>query len=152
MHTVETLPDRIFATDSAMRAELTELATPSYEDPRPVVDRELAHCDTLYLARDAGRRLVCFYLIAHEMVEVTGQRSIPTVYMGLSATRQDTKSSGKIAALYTRALEDAWRWQAEIGQRVVLWGTTATPSVYLAVHLFLSVTWWQTEWPGKTNN
>ncbi len=25
MHTVETLPDRIFATDSAMRAELIEL-------------------------------------------------------------------------------------------------------------------------------
>jgi hypothetical protein len=123
--------------DPALRAEITDLVTPSYVDARAVLAREFEHNDVAYLARDIGGRLVAFFLVAWEDIPIEGQLT-PTVYLGLSATSQSTKGTGTVREAYSAFIADAVAWEQEQGRRLVLWGTTATPSAYNAVRLLFA--------------
>jgi hypothetical protein len=129
---IEVLDCHEFRHDAVLRALMIELAAPSYEDPVALLSRDLQRCDTLYLASDVKGDLVAFFMVAHEMLALNNQQRIPTIYLGLSATRQDTKNTGRIMALYGRCMLDAMNWQQEVGQDILLWATTATPTIYLA--------------------
>ena len=120
-----------FRGDTSLLGEMHALLVPSYCDPRSLLLREVEHCDTLYIARDADQCLSAFFLVAWESL-VVGGRPLPAVYMGLSAAREDTKNTGQIRELYAQFLGEAAEWQEATKQRLVLWFTTATPSAYLA--------------------
>jgi len=120
-----------------LRSEMHDLARPSYEDPTSILRREFADCTLAYLGRGADDRLVCFYMTTWETIHIDGT-AVPTVHLGLSATRQDTKNSGSVAALYSRCVQDALAQQQASGVRFVLWSTTASPTVFLAVTHFLA--------------
>jgi hypothetical protein len=137
MLNVETIPARSFKNDAALRREILELVAPSYEDPSAVVAREWAHCNSLYLARAEDGRLICFFLVAWEALEVEGCGNVQTLYLGLSAARQEVKDTGVIGSLYFRCIDDVIAWERESGRRLILWGTTATPTVYLAARAVL---------------
>jgi hypothetical protein len=126
----------LIKTDEALRQELLELTAPSYEDPSAVVEREWKTSNSIYLARDGGGNIVCFFMVAWETLEVEGSGCIPTLHLGLSAAGEEAKMTGLTAALYTRCLRDAIPWEKEHGQRLIAWGTTATPIVYLATRIF----------------
>lgn len=134
-----TIRSGLFRSDVALCRELLELTAPSYEDPSALIARELGHCDTLYLARDDEG--VCgFFLAAWETLEVAECGRVPALYLGLSAARENAKYRGHISALYLRCFNDAVAWEQETGEQLILWGTTATPSVYLAARAVLAAT------------
>lgn len=120
-----------------LRNEMHDLARPSYEDPNSILRREFADCTLAYLGRGTDDRLVCFYMTTWESISIDGA-TVPTVHLGLSATRQDTKNSGSVAALYSRCVHDALVQQRVSGVRSILWSTTASPTVFLAVTHFLA--------------
>ncbi len=133
-----TIPAESFRTDAALLRELHELATPSYEDPSALLARDAAHCDKLYLARDADGKLTCFFFAGWETVAVPAQEELPALYLGFSAARQDVKAGGHAGLLYHRCITAAYEWEREQRRKLILWGTTATPTVYRYVHAFLA--------------
>jgi hypothetical protein len=137
MLNVETIAAHSFKDDAALRREILELVAPSYEDPTAVAARFWESCNSLYLARDEDGRLICFFLVGWETLEVEGGGSLQTLHLGLSAARQDVKDTGVIGSPYFRCFDDVASWERESGRRVILWGTTATPMVYLAARALL---------------
>lgn len=115
--------------DSPINREIADLVAPSYVDATALLDRELAHNDLLYYIRDDDGRLVTFFMIARESVAVDGDL-VPAIFLGLSATSQQTKGSGLYRTLFQAFIEDARTWQQALGRPLLLWATTATPSSY----------------------
>jgi len=85
---------------------------------------------------DSFGAVSCFYLTGWRPLRV-GQEVMPAVHLGLSVTRQVTKNTGQIAALYHACLDDTRRWEAQHGRSLVLWCTTASPTVFLVYSQFL---------------
>jgi hypothetical protein len=131
---VQTIARDAFRYDAGLKEEIFNLLRPSYEDPTSLLERELEHCDTLYVARGIDGRLMAFFLVAWEPLTVNGE-TLQSVYLGLSATSQETKGSGIVRNLYERFRCDASSWERENRRQLVLWGTTATPSAYAGANL-----------------
>jgi hypothetical protein len=131
--------DKSFRSDQSLRSAIYELIEQSYEDPTALITREFEHCDTLYLAENENDILVAFFMVAWETVNVGGEM-LPTVYLGLSATSEDTKNTGIVRQLYSNFILVGARWEQSTGRRLLLWGTTATPSAFYAAQtLFAEV-------------
>lgn len=126
----------LIKTNAALRQELLELAAPSYEDPSAVVEREWETSNCIYLARDGSGSILCFFMVAWETLEFDRSEQVPTLHLGLSAAGEGAKSVGLTGELYLRYLKDAVAWEKKHGQRLIGWGTTATPIVYLATRTF----------------
>jgi hypothetical protein len=131
---IQTIASDTFRYDASLKEEIFNLLSPSYEDPTSLLEREVEHCDTLYVARDIDGRLMAFFLVAWEPLTFNG-KTLPSVYLGLSATSQETKGSGIVRNLYERFRCDASSWERENRRQLVLWATTATPSAYAGVNL-----------------
>lgn len=127
----------LIKTDKALRRQLLELSAPSYEDPSAVVEREWETSNSIYLARDGGGSVLCFFMVAWETLEVENSGCVPTLHLGLSAAREGAKNAGLTGALYMRCFSDAISWVREHRQQLIMWGTTATPIVYLAARTFI---------------
>jgi hypothetical protein len=134
---IDRITQGAFRKDHPLLSALFHLVRPSYEDPTALLDREVAHCDTLYLARDEAGRLLSFFMVAWETLPLD-DRPVPAVYLGLSATSEETKNSGIVYRLYRKFCVDAAAREGETGRRLLLWGTTATPSAFLAVHFLFA--------------
>jgi hypothetical protein len=126
-----------FRDDGVLLAALCEIVGPSYEDPTALLVRELQHCDTLYLGTDDEGRLACFYFVAWESLDVDGLAR-PAVYLGLSATRDDLKGRGGALSVYACWLMELAAREQASETSFVLWGTTATPLVYMNAHAALT--------------
>jgi hypothetical protein len=135
MLNIYTIGSELFRTDEALRREMLDLLASSYQDPSALLARELEHCNSLYLARD-GDRLLCFFFVAWETVEVDGYGSASTIYLGLSATRQEVANTGFIGSVYFRCEKDIVCWERKNKRRLLLWGTTANPTIYLVMCAF----------------
>lgn len=121
-------------TNPALLTEMLEMIRPSYVDAAPLLDREVARCETLYRWYDHDGLLTAFFLVAWESLTIDSNER-PAVYMGLSATRQDTKNSGVVRQLYAEFVRDGVQWEISNQRRLVLWFTTATPSACLAAYV-----------------
>ncbi|MBL0941232.1 MAG: hypothetical protein IBJ00_00650 [Alphaproteobacteria bacterium] len=122
-----------FADDQTLIQELQELTSPSYEDPSAMINRDLNRCTKLYLLREKGGKLISFFMVGWEPLMFRG-KSIQSVFLGLSATCQDKKNSGIVRTLYQRFILDAQTWQKKNSSKLLLWYTTATPSVIHATN------------------
>jgi hypothetical protein len=120
-----------FRDDERLRSEVAAIAADSFTDTVSRLEREFQHCDTLYLFRDGSGQITCFFMVAWENLDVDGA-SRSALYTGLSATRPDLKGKGRIIQLYNYCAYEAQQWEVRHGQRLTMWGMTATPSVYLA--------------------
>lgn len=125
------------AASHPLRRRVRALVGPSYVDPGPLLEREMDHCDTIYVAQDDDGELLAFYLVAWETVAWGRGGGRTCVYLGLSASRDDAKGRGFARRLYKRCLLDARRWEERHRREVLLWGTTATPLVYGLAARFL---------------
>lgn len=132
-----TLEREEFINSQALLYEIKEITAPSYEDPTALIMRDLNHCNKLYLGRESNGKLVTFFMVGWETI-LLDKKPIQTVFLGLSATREDQKDSGIVRHLYQRFVTDAQAWEEAHQQRLLLWYTTATPSVFYAANLTFS--------------
>lgn len=137
--TVHKILKRDFQDDVELHYQLIEAASSSYEDPRSILYREINRADTLYVAKSGGV-VSGFFLVGSEEIQSNSGNSIPTLYAGFSATREDAKDTGLIYKLYRKGFEDAIEWEKRIGRSLIIWGTTATPIVFLSLHKMLPFT------------
>ena len=101
----------------------------SFVDDASRLDWVIDHSDTLYLSRDESGALISLLLTARGLLEVGG-RAVPALYTGLCATREDRKNSGRVVSLLNYCMYEAREWQRREGLKLVIWGATASPSVY----------------------
>ena len=126
------LRDSSFRADPKLRAEIAAVVASSFIDDASRLDWVIDHSDTLYLSRDESGELISLFLTALGSLEVGG-RTVPALYTGLCATREDRKNSGRVVKLINYCMYEAREWQRREGRKLVVWGTTATPSVYLII-------------------
>ena len=117
----------------AIGKEIAELVAPSYVDATAILEREMDHCDLLYHVRGEDGRLVNFFMIARESVQIDGCAT-PTIFLGLSATSQATKGSGLVWDTYKAFITEACGWERLLSCPLLLRATTATPSAYHALN------------------
>ena len=131
MGRIQVIRDGAFRHDPALTAAVAAIAAASFHDETGRLDRELARCDTVYLSRDEHDEVACLFLVAWETLDVNGDTR-PALYTGLSAARPDRKGTGATVRLYKRCVGDAREWERRHRQRLTVWGSTATPSVFFA--------------------
>lgn len=92
----------------------------------------------------ADRLLVAFFIVVwHALPTVPAIHGsvsqqpahIMAVYMGLSATHSRFANTGVVLSLYASLAEDVLEWEARHRRRVIIWCTSATPSVFHALKL-----------------
>ena len=125
---VEVIPGAWVRERGDLRRELRAVAAPSYVDPTEFLEVTFARSTHMYVARD-GAGIAAFFCAAWERLDVGAERR-DAVYMGLSATRQDLKGRGVVKRVFDRFVEDAAAWESEHGRRLILWGKTATPTMF----------------------
>ena len=123
-----------FKTDEGLLFEIGSILAPSYHDATSLLAREWSSCNTCYEFRNSSGELLAFFLVEWP----PAQSVSPSAYLGLSATRSDTKNSGIVRELYRRFVVEATAWQESSGKMLRLWYTTATPSACLAAYTLLS--------------
>lgn len=107
------------------------LALPSYVNPDAMLKRDIDSCDRIYLAYDNQAKLCTFFMVGQQKLILNGNPLV-SFYLGLGATSMATKNSGIIRQLYQAFIHDVQELEAKINQRIPLWHTTATPSVFHA--------------------
>jgi hypothetical protein len=131
MSRLQVVHDGAFRRDEGLKAVIAAVVAPSFIDDVRRLEREFDRCDTLYLLRDQRGDVSCLFLVAWETLEVDG-RVVPALYTGLSAARPDQKGTGRVVRLYDHCVSEARQWEQCHGAKLVVWGTTATPSVLSA--------------------
>jgi hypothetical protein len=121
-----------FRGNPAVRSEIAAIVAPSYIEGDSRLDSEIDHCDTLYVSRDERGELISFFMTALGSLDVGG-RIVPALYTGLCATRQDRKNCGRIVKLINYCMYESQEWQRQERRKLAIWGTTASPSVYLII-------------------
>ncbi|MBL0941234.1 MAG: hypothetical protein IBJ00_00660 [Alphaproteobacteria bacterium] len=124
-----TLKREEFIHNQALINELKQITLPSYKDPTAMMNRDLNHCNKLYLAREADESLIAFFMVGWEPI-LFREQLISSVFLGLGVTRQDKKSTGLIRFLFSRFIYDARKWEERHPKKLLLWYTTATPSIF----------------------
>ncbi len=119
--------------DQELVARIRTILEASYEDPACLLARELARATVIYLGSSQGS-LVCFFMLMWHLLPLPDGTSMPSVYLGLSASNAATKGRGFTIRLYKRFIADAVGWEGSDGQPLFLWGTTASPLVLRIVH------------------
>jgi hypothetical protein len=115
--------------------EISSLLAPSYENHRPLLERELAKNTHGYLGYSEAGALVAFFLVGW------GAPVSEMIYLGLSASRETEKGTGAALRLYLRFLEDARQDEQARNCRFELWMTTAHPMVWAIINrIFAEVT------------
>jgi hypothetical protein len=138
MQEIQVIHSPEIKANGRLRDEIADLISPKYINTAALLEREIGHCNTLYLRRDAQGSLTCFFMVASETLSLNSEGTLAILYLGLSATKDTDEHTGQVTALYARCLADAVRWEREHSQRLILWGTTATPTIYLGVRLILA--------------
>jgi hypothetical protein len=131
---VEKAEGKAFKNNSGLITEIVELVKPSYVDYLSLLDREINHCNSIYLLRDSSQKLITFCLVSWEDLIVNGKET-PSLYLGLCVTSQETKGTGMFNNLYKRVIADAQRWEKNHLQKLVVWYTTPSPSIIYAMSL-----------------
>lgn len=125
--------------DQALVREITQLAAPNYEDSSAILERELAHCTHLYLARH-DHKLVSFFMVAYEHLSLDGAAPAPrpALYLGLSAAQHTAGGAAAVMRLYGQVIADAMRREHENGDKLLIWSTTASPMIYTVMQRYLA--------------
>jgi hypothetical protein len=127
---LQVVRDGAFRHDEALKAEVASVVAPSILDDVARLEREFIRCDTLYLSREEGGDLLSFFMAAFETLEIEG-RPVPALYTGLCATRSGMKSTGEGGKIFHHFVLDAQQWERQHQKKLTVWGTTASPVVFL---------------------
>lgn len=114
-----------FKNNRIVISEIYELTKPSYNDNSFVLEREISHCNTIYLLYDDENKLVAFLMVNFEKIG-----NYPTFYMGLSGCSHLHKGKGYAKYLYNTFFIDCNKKEKELKNKILCWWTTATPIVF----------------------
>jgi len=137
MSRLEVVRDGAFRRDHGLKAALAAVVATSFIDEVGRLERTFDRCDTLYLLRDGRGEVLCFFLVAWENLPVEG-RDVPTLDTGLTAARPGQKNTGTFVKLLNYCIFEAQQWEQRHRQKLTIWGTTATPSVFFVVRKVLA--------------
>jgi hypothetical protein len=122
------------AWKQVLRPLLSDVCAPSYQDATAVLERELGHCDTLYMGVDDAQRTQCFAMAA--WAPPAGFSSATsTAYVGLTVARDSCKGSGAFRELYRAINRDAKAIEERTQSSLCIWLTTASASIYFGATL-----------------
>jgi hypothetical protein len=133
---IEKITTKKFVSDVTLQKQITNIVSPSYEDSTTLLAREIKSCNEIYLAKDQNQQIHSFFMIGWSDLVVDNQQ-IPAVYLGLSATSATTKNRGYVRLLFEKFFKEAYAWEEKNQQKLVLWHTTASPSIFHAFNLLL---------------
>ncbi|MFS8118929.1 MAG: hypothetical protein ACMG55_10620 [Microcoleus sp.] len=113
---------------------IKNITSGSFINVDKLIDRRISECDTLYYLSDEHDALVCFYFVATPILHINGG-PIKTLFLGLSASREEVKGSALVVQLYEHALKDK---SGQMDSRGLLhcWSVAVNPSVYLAARQY----------------
>jgi hypothetical protein len=117
---------------------LEPIILPNYESPLPLLRREIAHCNVLYILSTDQEEVASCFLVSEGYISVEGIAKA-AVYLGLSATSAATKNTALVRELYKRCAEDIRQREQSDDEMRVIWFTTATPSAYYGGSLYWEV-------------
>jgi hypothetical protein len=138
--TICTLRADEFRNDPRWHAVVAELVRPKYEDATAFLARDFARCDTLHLGFSQEGETLCAFMTAREEILLPGGARRPALFLGLSAAHERVKNRGVVGHLYRHVIAEAVDWERRHGADLLLWGTTATPTVFLGLTHFLPET------------
>lgn len=134
---IEVLGQDCFS-DSALISELFQLLAPSIEEPILVLQRAMEKSSRLYLGKDNTGRVISFFFCDFGSHLIVAGSPLPSLYLGLSGTRQELKGAGSTLPLYSLCIADAADWEARTGKKLWIWGATTTTAVLRVVYKYLA--------------
>lgn len=114
-----------FKNNPKIISELIELTKPSYIDNSLVLEREINHCNKIYLLYDEGDKIVAFFMVNFEIIG-----NYNTYYLGLSGCSHVHKGKGYAKYLYNSFFLHCKKKEIELSSKILCWWTTATPIVF----------------------
>ncbi|MDO7886653.1 GNAT family N-acetyltransferase [Hymenobacter cheonanensis] len=126
--TLQKLTD--YQGDKQLLNEIKNLLTPSYArfghfGLKGLTKAEPGMRHELYTCRDEEGHLAAFFTIWYHTIG-----AIPCCHLGLSAVRDTYKGQGLGSRLYTAHFADCRNLEKQLGHRILLYFTTATPLVF----------------------
>jgi len=114
-----------FSTNQEVIHQLVELTRPSYQDNTAILEREINHCNEIYLLYDDSANLIAFFMVNFEKLD-----NVDSYYLGLSGCRNNLKGMGYAKHLYNTFFRDCKQKEKELKVKILCWWTTATPIPY----------------------
>lgn len=105
---------------------------PYYIDPSNVLDRELEHNNHIYLIKDRADNILSFFMVSWEKHLISNEEK-DCIYLGLSCANQNNQEKRFASRVYYYFTTDAFNYEQESNNKVILYGTTATPVVLLTL-------------------
>lgn len=112
-------------------AALSEVARPSYDELGTLVSGLFARQTDVYVAR-AGAEVAGFLGVRREDLEIGGRVS-PSWYLAPGITADAWRGRGILRHLFGALIADVHAWEREHRERLLLWGRTTHPAMYLAL-------------------
>ncbi len=122
--------DGTFRRDARLKAAIAEIVAASFVDEASRLEREFERRDTLYVLADERGEVLSFFMVSWDTLEIDGQQ-VPTLNVGLTAARHDQKGNGKSNWLYRHVVAEAQRRERQLGRKMIVWGTLASPVAFL---------------------
>lgn len=110
--------------------ELQQLLKQYYEDPAWVLAKGISRSKNIYIGFNMKGCIECFAMINFDTILAGPHTPLDTMYFGLCAASKGQGSSVAMEALTRRCLLDGREWEVRNNTRLVLWATTASPSIY----------------------
>jgi hypothetical protein len=133
---IEKIATQELLSDATLQLKIKNIVSPSYEDSTTLLAREIKSCNEIYLAKDQNQQIHSFFMVGWSDLVVDNQQT-PAVYLGLSATSAITKNTGFVRLLFEKFFTEAYAWEEKNQQKLVLWHTTASSSIFHAFNLLL---------------
>ena len=112
--------------------EITSLLNYYYEESTGLLLSELKKNNRVYYYRKTGENIEAFFMTGWSEVSIHNEKRI-SIYLGLSCVNNQYKERKLGSKLYYEFTKEALELQSKISDKVLLYGTTATPVVLLTL-------------------
>ena len=109
-----------------------QLMKPYYIDPTSLLERDLKHNTNIYLLKDDIDNLLSFFMVGWEKHFIDDKLS-SVVFLGLSCANQKFQERKFASKVYYYFTKDAFDYEQLNNEKLILYGTTATPVVLLTL-------------------
>lgn len=104
---------------------IKEVIAPSYKNAGAHIFHDIEICNELYVINTDEEKMLAFFMVGYHTIN-----DIKCCYLGLSACREEYKSSGFVKTLYLEFVSDCMKREMNLSSKIVCYATTATPIVY----------------------
>ena len=115
-------------------AQTAEVLADLYVDARELAAQAVSKIDEAYWDCDE-KGLTSFLFFKRSHIKYKDGR-ISAIYLGLGGNRPDRIGTTRAIAVYRAFIADALTWEKKQKERFLIWGTTATPSIYRIINKF----------------